>query len=208
MPDIDVFLKVIKELWTRCPRDLMEGIQKNAEIDLPEFQITTPLRQAHFLAQISHESDGGTITHESLYYTHASRIAAVWPSRFTVASAQDYVRNEHKLANKVYNGRMGNRPGTDDGFNFRGRGLLQITGRDSYMRAGKALGYDLENDPDLAIDPGNALRIASWEFKTLGCLPFCDDDNIVGVTKRVNGGTNGMQSRRDWFRRIAPRFGV
>jgi putative chitinase len=208
MADIALFQKVIRDLWTHCPRDLMNGIQKNAEIDLTEMNINTPLRMAHFLAQISHESDGGVITHESLYYTHAARIAAVWPSRFTVESAQAYVMNEKKLASRVYNGRMGNIPGTDDGYNFRGRGLLQITGRDSYSRAGKALGYDLENDPDLAIAPGNALRIAAWEFKSLGCLPYCDDDNILMVTKRVNGGTNGLSSRREWYSRIAPRIGV
>jgi putative chitinase len=193
------FAESVQALWPHCPEEMMAGIVANADDNLSKLNITTDLRIAHFGAQISHESDGGVITHESLNYSHAARIHAVWPSRFSVDSAAAYVHDEKRLADAVYNGRMGNRPDTSDGFNFRGRGLLQITGRDSYNEAGEALGIDLVNSPDLAIDPKYALLIAAWEFKKLGCLQFCDADDVLHVTKRVNGGTNGLAERQHWL---------
>jgi putative chitinase len=151
------------------------------------------------MAQISHESDGGTITAENMNYTTAARIAAVWPSRFTPESAVPFVRNPKVLANKVYNGRMGNAVGTDDGFNFRGRGLLQITGKESYENIGKLTGLDLIQNPDLANRPDTALEVAACEFEYLKCLPPCDADDIRTVTRRVNGGYIGIDSRRNWL---------
>lgn len=190
---------VLKKLWPRASGSLVAAIVARAPTVLPKYDINTPLRLAHFMAQISHESGGGTITEESLNYTTAARIAAVWPSRFTPETAQDYVRNPKKLANKVYNGRMGNRPGTDDGYNYRGRGLLQLTGRESYQKLGKKIGLDLETTPSLVNNPDNALEVAAAEFKALNCLPACDDDDIRTVTKRVNGGYIGIDDRRAWL---------
>jgi putative chitinase len=132
-------------------------------------------------------------------YSTATRIHAVWPSRFTVESAQGYVRDPKKLASKVYNGRMGNVPGSDDGYNYRGRGLLQITGRESYRRIGRLTGLPLEDQPGLAYTPSNALTIAAAEFSSLGCLPFCDKDDVRTVTRRVNGGYIGLDSRKAWL---------
>ena len=132
-------------------------------------------------------------------YTTAVRIAAVWPSRFTPESAEPFVRNPKALANKVYNGRMGNVTGTDDGYNFRGRGLLQITGRESYEHIGTLTGLDLVRIPNLANSPTSALAVAACEFEFLNCLPACDADDIRNVTKRVNGGYIGIDSRRIWL---------
>ncbi len=151
------------------------------------------------MAQISHESDGGVIKEENLNYTTPARIAAVWPSRFDPESAEAYVRNPKALGNKVYNGRMGNAPNSSDGYSYRGRGLLQLTGKESYERIGKLTGLDLVSKPDLVSDPANALRIAACEFENLKCLPACDDDDIRTVTKRVNGGYIGIDSRRAWL---------
>jgi putative chitinase len=97
----------LRRLWPRAPITLVADTAARADAVFAKYNINTPLRVAHFMAQISHESNGGTITEESLNYTHASRIAAVWPSRFTEASAADYVGKPRELANKVYNGRMG-----------------------------------------------------------------------------------------------------
>lgn len=97
---------------------------------------------------------------ENLYYTTASRIREVWPSRFvSVEAAQPYTRNPQRLANEVYNGRMGNRPSTDDGWNYRGRGFVQITGYDNYKRMGKLLSIDLVNNPSLALEAKTAAKI-------------------------------------------------
>jgi putative chitinase len=178
---------------------MLVAVVKASPAVFDQCDIDTPLRVAHFMAQISHESDGGRITSENLNYTHAEAIVGAWPTRFTLASAVPYLRNPRKLASFVYNGRMGNRPGTSDGFAYRGRGLLQITGRASYEEMAEVTGLDLINDPDLAFAPANALLIAATEFKKLGCLPYCDRDDVVRVTKRVNGGTNGLSSRRAWL---------
>lgn len=187
------------KLWPNANSALTDGIVNSSSTILDKYQINTPLRLAHFMAQISHESDGGTITEENMNYTTAARIAAVWPSRFTPESAQAYVRNPRALANKVYNGRMGNVAGTDDGYNYRGRGLLQITGKESYQNIGNLTGVDLVKNPGMAFAPQFALEVAACEFKYLKCLPACDADDIRTVTKRVNGGYIGIDSRRAWL---------
>jgi putative chitinase len=145
-----------------------------------------------FLGQVLHESGMLSGLEEGLNYS-AERLMAVWPTRFpTLESAKPYARNGAVLANKVYGGRMGNvEPG--DGFKFRGRGLLQVTGRDNYRAVGKILGIDLEKSPDLLSQPEMALRasIAWWE----GNIPDELMGDIKKVTKRVNGGTVGLAHR-------------
>ena len=146
-----------------------------------------------FLGQVLHESAMLERVEEGLTYTTAERICPVWPRRFpTAADAQPFVRNPVGLANRVYGGRMGN---TDagDGWKYRGRGLLQVTGRINYAQVGKALGVDLLANPDLLAQPVTALRasIAWWE----GNVPDSAMGDIVKVTKRVNGGTVGLQHR-------------
>jgi putative chitinase len=171
--------------------------------------INTPLRVAHFMAQISEECGAGVEMVENLNYTHAQRIMAVWPSRFpTYESALPYVGNARALGDKVYNGRMGNTVGTDDGFNFRGRGGLQLTGRDSYKSIGPPCGLDLVGNPDLACDPQNILLVAATEFVNSGCLPWCDHDNVVNVSALVNlghlvadsGQIIGLDDRKAWLK--------
>jgi putative chitinase len=193
--------QLLAKLWPHAPEDLRAAVVAQSRQVFARYKINTPLRVAHFMAQISHESDGGVITQENLSYRTAQRIAEVWPKRFTVETAAEYTNNARKLASKVYNGRMGNRAGTDDGFTYRGRGLLQITGRDSYRDIGAATGLDLEDDPDKAFQPQYALEVAAAEFAKLGCLSYCDKDDLRGVTLRVNGGYIGLDSRRVWLAR-------
>jgi putative chitinase len=148
-----------------------------------------------FLGQILHESNMLTRVEESLFYTTPERICAVWPSRFPkIADAVPYVRKPVELANKVYGKRMGNSmPG--DGWKYRGRGLLQVTGRDNYRAVGKAIGYELEVNPDLLQHHIPALRsaLAWWE----GNIPDEFMGNIKRVTRRVNGGTTGLAHRQE-----------
>lgn len=152
-----------------------------------------------FLGQVLHESAMLTRTEENLNYTTAERICAVWPSRFrTLDDAEPFVRNPAGLANRVYAGRMGNTdPG--DGWRYRGRGLLQVTGRDNYRATGKVVGMPLEKDPDLLLRPELALRvsIAWWE----GNIPDAVVGDIRRVTSRVNGGTHGLGHRAELTRR-------
>jgi len=164
--------QTLRKLWPKAADSVIADTAARSAAVFKKYDLSTPLRVAHFMAQISHESSGGTITEESLNYTTAARIAAVWPSRFTQESAQAFTRKPRELANKVYNGRMGNRPGTDDGWNYRGRGFLQLTGRESYQRVGKMMGLDLENNPGLvnAYDQRLAAAAIRDRFMRKSCV--------------------------------------
>lgn len=154
-----------------------------------------------FLGQILHESGMLERVEENLSYS-AERLMSVWPSRFpTLEAAAPYARNPALLADKVYGGRMGNTQQAGDGWRYRGRGLMQITGRENYRRTGAALGVDLEGDPDQLAQPKMALRasIAWWERN----IPDAVMGDLVNVTRRVNGGTNGIQHRADVTRLAA-----
>jgi putative chitinase len=164
-----------------------------------KFAIATPLLVTHVMAQISHECGAGHEVIEDLHYS-AGRMMEVWPSRFpTMASAAPYAGNPRALANKVYNGRMGNRLGTDDGWNFRGRGASQTTGREGYERLAAKTGLDLLNHPELLIDAQHFLECGVADFILCGCLPYAQHDDILNVTKRLNGGTVGLAQRRQWL---------
>ena len=172
----------------------------SADTVLSAWGINTELRVAHFIAQVMHECGGLTILAENMNYS-AERLTQVWPSRFpTVAIAQRYAHSPRVLANKVYGNRMGNYA-QDDGWTYRGRGLLQITGRASYEQIGKLLGIDLPGTPDFAISSEHALDVAAAEWKTLGCNEAADTDNIALVTRKVNGGTIGLAERTQWLHR-------
>jgi len=159
----------------------------------------TRLRLAHFMAQVLHETDGLTIFRESMNYT-AKRMVKVWPNRFANENAAaPYAHNPQALANKVYNGRMGNRTGTDDGWQFIGRGMLQVTGREDYQKYGGLLSIDLVVDPDLAIDARYTLKIAALEWDAKNCNRAADEDSIREVTRGINGGVTGLASRQEWL---------
>ena len=158
-------------------------------------------RLQYFLAQLGHESNGLTHKEENLNYS-ATRLMEIWPSRFpTLVIAQKYDRDPEKLANFVYGGRMGNvDPG--DGYKYRGRGYIQLTGRETYREIGKVAGLDLEGSPELAAKPENAVRIACafWTWKKIN--PSCDVGDFTAVTKRINGGTNGLTDRLEWLSKV------
>ncbi len=180
-------LEMLQKRWPKADPKLVQGMAKTASV-LEKLGINTRLRMAHFMGQISQECGSGIEMVEKLNYS-AQRMMKVFPKRFpTLASTQGFVNDERAFGNKVYNGRMGNRAGSDDGFNFRGRGGLQLTGRDSYDAVGKACGLDLIANPDLVVDPRQMLRIAATEFVKLGCLQECDSDNVVQVSARINLG--------------------
>ncbi|AKL13283.1 TPA: glycoside hydrolase family 19 protein [Kluyvera intermedia] len=170
---------------------------------MDEFGINTPLREAHFLAQIGAESNGWRSVVESLNYSVAGLL--IFGDRLTAAQREKLGRKPGELAlsparqadiaNIVYGGRYGNtQPG--DGWKYRGRGLKQVTFRANYDACGKALGLDLVNNPDLLLLDQNAARSAGWFWSVNNCNSFADKDDIVGLTKRINGGTNGLDDRK------------
>ncbi|EAW6331799.1 glycoside hydrolase family 19 protein [Salmonella enterica subsp. enterica] len=165
---------------------------------MSEFGITAPLDQAMFLAQIGHESGGFTRIVENLNYS-ADGLKATFGKYFPGDTAQLYGRtadhpaNQKAIANIVYAHRMGNIE-ENDGWNYRGRGLIQITGHDNYRDCGAGLGADLILSPQLLEQDEYAARSAAWFFASKGCLKRSGD--IKAVTKIINGGTNGLDDRK------------
>lgn len=163
------------------------------------FNISTRKRAAAFIAQIAHESAGLRRIEENLSYS-AGRLLEVFPSYFTPDTARDCARQPEQIANTVYANRLGNGPArTGDGYRYRGRGLIQITGRNNYRWIGGLLGIPLEDQPALLIqlDYAAASAAAYWHGRGLNAL--ADDSDIVGITRRINGGRNGLDDRiRRW----------
>jgi putative chitinase len=161
------------------------------------------IRKEYLLAQIAHETGGLTRSVENLNYT-ARRIAEIWPTRFpTSASAEPFANNPEKLANKVYANRMGNGPPeSGDGYRFRGRGYIQITGKDGYRQTGSRAGIDLVANPEKAIETETALRVACafWKWKDLN--PLCDARKFEEVTRRINGALIGYDDRLAWLKKV------
>ena len=154
--------------------------------------------RAHFVSQVLHESGFLGRLEENLSYS-AERLTAVWPKRFPNADrARPYARNPEGLANYVYAGRMGNtEPG--DGYKFRGRGLIQVTGRSNYELVQELTGLPTLEEPDLLTTPEPALLSAlAWWGES---LPEADDMSVEQVTRVVNGGLNGLDERKRLFER-------
>lgn len=157
--------------------------------------LNTLERVAMFLTQITYESNHLAFVEENLNYS-AERLVQVWPSRFpTIEAAEPYAHNPAKLANRVYNGRMGNVEGSGDGWNFRGRGLIQLTGRDNYSKMNNYLGVGLLNNPDLASTPKIATAIAIKFWSVISGNAFADINDIHGCTRALNGGLTGIDER-------------
>jgi putative chitinase len=160
------------------------------------FNITTKNQMAMFIGQCSHECGNFRLLEENLNYK-AATLMKLWPRRFpTLEKANEYSGNPKKIANSVYCSRMGNRDeNSGDGFRFRGRGIIQITGHSSYFHAGKALGVDLVSNPDLASNPKYAALTGGWFWSTHNCNAPADALDYTKVTKIINGGTIGLDDR-------------
>jgi len=158
------------------------------------FDISTPERQAAFIGQCAHESGNFKTLQENLNYS-AKGLNATWPSRFpSEADAQPFHRNPEKIANKVYSGRMGNTE-DGDGWKYRGRGLIQLTGKDNYRLASDALGVDFVANPDLVLTQAYAALTAAWYWNKRGLNKEADAKDFTGMTKKINGGTIGLADR-------------
>ena len=158
------------------------------------FEINTPERQAAFIGQCAHESANFKTLQENLNYS-AKGLNATWPSRFpSEDAAQPFHRQPEKIANKVYSGRMGN---TDegDGWKYRGRGLIQLTGKDNYRLASDALGVDFIADPDLVLTKEYAALTAAWYWNKRSLNKEADAKDFTGMTKKINGGIIGLADR-------------
>lgn len=199
---------------------------------LTKFKIDTPRQVAAWIAQCAHESAGFAALTENLNYS-AATMATVWPSRFAVQEpdpkrpgktkakkdekgknipnkfALAMHRKPEMLANVVYANRMANGPTeSGDGWRFRGRGLKQLTGRDNYTRCGQGIGLDLANKPDLLLEPNGAALSAAWFWATNKCGPIADSGDFVALTKKINGGTIGLEDRTRRYKAVLSAMGV
>ena len=204
---VKVTLEQIQRLAPNARSSYREAFQ-NGQPLLDRCGISaTPLRVAHFIAQVLHESGGLAIQIESLNYS-PERLPKVWPTRFKPIGPLDpaaFAHNQEKLGNEVYGGRMGNTlPG--DGFTYRGRGLLQLTGRDSYreatttLRAQNPAAPDFVAMPDAVFGAQWCLAVAAAEWASKGCNACADQDDIRKVTRAINGGLIGLSERTEWLR--------
>lgn len=178
---------------------------------LDRYEINTHDRICSFLAQVGHESGQFRTLVESLTYSTAARLMKVFPKRFpTLASAAPYVKNPQGLANFVYANRLGNGDAASgDGFRYRGRGLIQLTGKSNYIAAGKAIGVDLVNHPDSLVEPPYAALSAAWFWQSHGLNALADDktgdsdlEDFREITRRINGGYVGLQERFALYKQI------
>jgi putative chitinase len=160
-----------------------------------KYEINTSLRQAAFIGQCAHESDNFIKLEENLNYS-PERLMKVWPSRFPdLQTADKYAHNPQLLANKVYAGRLGNNQ-ENDGWNFHGRGLIQLTGRENYANCGSGLGVDLIGHPNWLLDPKYAALSAGWFWGKRGLNALADAQDYDTMTKRINGGLIGLDDRK------------
>ena len=188
----------------------LKGVIPDAVFDeLPEvmkkFEIDTPLRLSHFLGQCAHESNGFKVKNENLNYS-ADGLKKIFPKYFPDDLADEYARQPEKIANRVYSNRMGNGDEeSGDGWAYRGAGYVQLTGRNNYVDFGESIDIDIENNPDLVREEYPLLS-AAWFFYKNGINEISDMgssiDIIKKVTKKVNGGLIGIDSRITLFNKF------
>jgi putative chitinase len=191
----------LKAIFSSADPGDLDEICEPLNAAMTEFGIDTPARQAMFLAQCGHESGGFAHVEENLNYK-AEGLTKIFHKYFPdMDTANEYAHNPEKIANRVYSNRMGN--GAEDsgeGYKYRGRGLIQLTGKSNYDACGKALNVDLHESPDYLETAEGASRSAAWFWAHNGLNKFADADDIVGCTKRVNGGTIGLEDRTKHYK--------
>ena len=166
-----------------------------------KYSINTLNRQACFIGQCMHESGGFKLLEENLHYSSGA-LMRTWPSRFPDQDTADkFANNPEKIANKVYGGRMGNVE-DGDGWKYHGRGLIQLTGKDNYANCGSGLGVDLLSNPEWVATPEYASLSAGWFWNKKGLNELADVMDIETMTKRINGGTLGLDDRLNKIQRI------
>lgn len=187
---------------------LLEGVVSHSAEVFAKYGLTSMLVVAHAMGQFSEECGAGLEMVENLNYSEHG-LLHTFPTHFTVSMAERYAHNPRMIADVAYGGRMGNRPPpSDDGWNYRGRGFSQVTGHEGYDKLAAKTGFPLLDHPELMSDPDHALECGVADFVLCGCLPWAKADNIVMVTKHLNGGFNGLATRRVWTARWKKELGV
>lgn len=176
---------------------------------LPEYSINTPERVSAFMAQCAHESQNFKVLKENLNY-RANSLYKTFRKYFpSIAVAKEYELKPEKIANKVYASRMGNDDeASGDGYRYRGRGLIQVTGKDNYTLFAESVETPLEDIPDYLQTFEGAVQSACWFWEQNNLNTFADARDIVNLTLRINGGTIGLEHRMELYNRAKRIFGV
>jgi putative chitinase len=176
---------------------------------LPDYEIDTPQRVAAFLAQCAHESGGFTALHENLNYRPES-LCKVFPKYFpNMDVANQYAHQPEKIANRVYGNRMGNGPEeSGDGFKYCGRGLIQLTGKQNYTKFAESIDTPVEDIPEFLGTFEGAIQSACWFWETNNLNQYADNGDILTMTKRINGGTIGLEDRKKHYEHALHVFGA
>jgi putative chitinase len=176
--------------------------QEHINEAIDKYNIVTPNQVSGFIGQCQHESLNFTVLVENLNYSSAG-LLGTWPSRFSTVTAIQYQRQPEKIANLVYANRLGNGlEAQGDGWKYRGRGLVQLTGKNAYKATGEALGVDLVNQPELLEQKKYAALSAGLFWSNNKLNRFCDKADWVGLTKAINGGVIGLQDRLDKIKKV------
>ena len=176
---------------------------------LPDYDINTPQRVAAFVAQCAHESGGFKFLQENLNYK-AESLCRVWPKYFpNIDVARQYEKKPEKIANRAYGGRMGNGPEeTGDGWKFCGRGLIQLTGRSNYQAFADSIETPIEDVPHYLATFEGAVQSACWFWESNNLNQYADNGDILTMTKRINGGTLGLEDRTKHYEHALHVLGV
>jgi putative chitinase len=193
------FINALFNLWPHGDQHipgLRTAMAAQAPILFQKYGLTTPVAIANAMGEFTEECGGGTEVEENLNY-RASVLHGQWPRHFTMDQALVMQHHPQQIANQAYNGRMGNRIGTDDGWNFRGRGPAQTTGRDAYAKLGDLMKLDLVGHPELINTPEHFLEAGLIDFVVIcGCLSYAQRDDEVNETRHLNGGLIGLAQRQ------------
>ena len=175
---------------------------------LPDYDINSPQRVASFLAQCGHESGGFTAIKENLNYK-AESLVRVWPRYFNTGNANDYAHNQEKIANRAYANRMGNGDeASGDGYRFCGRGLIQLTGRSNYQAFADSIQEDINNLPDYLATFEGCVQSACWFWEANNLNQYADNYDLLTMTKKINGGTLGLDDRTARYKKALDIMGA
>lgn len=192
---LEITLSNLQQLFPVTPNDKLVSLVVHINNYCNKYNINTPQRIAAFLAQVGHESAGLTALRENLNYSKEG-LVKVFPKYFTLELAAQYEHKPEKIANRVYANRMGNgAEDSGDGFKYCGRGALQLTGKDNYTSFAKWIGKTLEETVTFLGTPEGAIASAVYFWVKNNLNVLADKGDFEGLTKRINGGTNGLQER-------------
>lgn len=197
---MDITITQLKSFFEDTPEQRLQDYLDPLNKVMATFHINNPYRVSMFLAQVGVESGGFREIEENLNYS-AEGLLRTFPKYFRTVDPNDYAHNPEKIANRVYKNRMGNGDeDSGDGWKFRGRGLIQITGKYNYEALAHALGYELDQTVEYLQTPLGACMSAGWYWNSRDLNHFADEEDVLTCTKRINGGTIGLDQREALYK--------